>query len=420
MRRSLFQKTGLITWVLLLPVIALAQQAATVLDLDQAIARTLTENPGLNALGYQVRAQEGRILQAGIKPPPELVLSVENILGSGENDLFYGAQTTLSIAWILDHGVTARRVDAETAARDLMTMDMEVSRLDAAAETARLYLDALALQTRMTNAVAAISQAEATVAAITERVEAGATPAAELARARTELARRELVREDIEHETQAAYHLLSEQWGLTAPDFASVGGNVLALPQLQDFSALSARIEQNPSISRFVSQQRLYEAQLRLAEASRRSNWRVSAGVRQIETTGDHSFVADINVPLARADSNRGRLEEARANLARTEAEEAAERAHVATQLYVIYLELQHYLEVAAALRDNIIPLHEQALAETQDAYEQGRYSYQELSTVQAELLAARDDLVTASIETHRRIIEIERFTGVSIEATQP
>ncbi len=420
MTLSAHKNSGLMMLLLLAPAITLAQETASVLDLNQAITKTLTENPGLNALGYQVRAQDGRILQAGVKPPPELVLSVENVLGSGENDLFNGAQTTLSIAWVLDHGITAKRVDAETAARDLLTMDLEVSRLDAAAETARLYLDSLALQTQMTNAVAAISQAEATVDAIADRVEAGGAPSAELARARTELARRELVREDIEHETLAAYHLLSEQWGLTAPDFASVSGNVLALPQLQDFDALAARIEQNPNISRFVSQQRLYEAQLRLAEASRKPNWRVSAGVRQIETTSDHAFVADINVPLARSDYNRGRLEEARANLARTEAEEAAERAHVATNLYVIYLELQHYLEVAAELRDNIIPLHEQALAETQNAYEQGRYSYQELSTVQAELLAARDDLVTTSIEAHRRMIEIERFTGVSIEATQP
>jgi outer membrane protein, heavy metal efflux system len=418
--RSSYKKPGLVALLLLAPFLALAQQTAPVLDLNRAIARTLAENPNLTALGYQLRGQEGRILQAGVKPPLELVVQVENVFGSGENDLLNGAQTTLGVAWILDHGVTARRVESETAALDLMTIDMEVSRLDAAAETARLYLDSLALQTQMTNAVAAIAQAEATVDAIAERVEAGGAPAAELARARTELARRALVREDIEHETLAAYHLLAEQWGLAAPDFSSVSGNVLALPEPRDFSALSARIDQNPSISRFVSQQRLYEAQLRLAEASRRPNWRVSAGVRQIETTGDHAFVADINVPLPRSDYNRGRLEEARANLARTGAEEAAERAHVATQLYVIYLELQHYLEVAAELRNNIIPLHEEALAETQSAYEQGRYSYQELSTVQAELLAARDDLVTTSIEAHRRMIEIERFTGVSIEATQP
>lgn len=406
----------------LLSSLTVAQNAdlSDILNLQAAVTRTLEHNAGLRAFGYQLRAQEGRILQAAVKPPPELNVVAENIFGSGENDMLQGAQTTFSIAWILDHGVTERRAAAEGAALDLMAMDMDVSRLDAAAETARLYLNCLALQTRMLNAVAAISQAQITVEAVADKVEAGAVPAAELARARTELATRELLREDIEHETLAAYHLLAEQWGLTAPDFANVSGDVLTLPALQDFNLLVARLEQNPDISRFLSQQRMYEAQLRLAEASRKANWRVSAGVRQLELTGDHAFVMDINVPLSRPDSNRGRLEEARANLSRTEAEAEAERVHIQTALYVIYLELQRYLEVAAALRDNIIPLHEEALDETQNAYDLGRYSYLELSTVQTDLLAARNELVDVSIEAHRRMIEIERFTGLSIEANQP
>jgi len=390
------------------------------LGLQEAITKTLERNPSLRAFGYQLRAQEGRILQAGVKPPPELSVMVENVLGSGENDVLRGAQTTFSIAWILDHGVTRRRTAAENATLDMMAVDMDVSRLDAAAETARLYLNCLALQTQMLNAVAAISQAQVTVEAVADKVNAGSVPTAELARARTELATRELLREDIEHETLAGYHLLAEQWGLTAPDFTSVGGNVLAIPTLQDFNALVSRIEQSPDISRFLSQQRMYEAQLRLAEASRKANWRVSAGLRQLELTGDHAFVMDINVPLTRPDSNRGRLEEARANLSRTEAEAEAERVHIQTTLYVIYLELQHYIEVAAALRDNIIPLHEEALAETQNAYDIGRYSYLELATVQTDLLEARNELVDVSIEAHRRMIEIERFTGLSIEANQP
>ena len=134
---------------------------------------------------------------------------------SGENDVLRGAQTTFSIAWILDHGVTRRRAAAENATLDLMAVDMDVSRLDAAAETARLYLNCLALQTQMLNAAAAISQAQVTVEAVADKVNAGSVPAAELARARTELATRELLREEIEHETPAAYHLLAEQWGLT-------------------------------------------------------------------------------------------------------------------------------------------------------------------------------------------------------------
>ncbi len=403
-----------------LPVAQIPVAQFPVVQLREAIARTLADNPALRAEGYLLQAQEARILQTTVKPAPELMVMTENLFGSGENDMLRGAQTTFSVAWFLEHGVRETRVAAETATLNLLTVDRDVSRLDAAAATARLYLNCLALQTEMDYAVQAIAQAEATVVAVTARVEAGAVPQAELARARTDLAQHELAKEDIEHETIAAYHRLAAQWGLTTPDFSRVGGDVMQLPTIQDFPLFEARIEQNPDITRFLSQQRMYESQLRLAEVSYKSPWRVSAGVRQLELTGDHAFVADMTIPLARRDSNRGRLEEARANLARTDAEEAAERTRIRTELYVLYLELNHYLEVAAALRNNIIPLNETALAETQTAYEQGRYNYQELSTAQDALLAARNDLVTQSIEAHRRLIEIERFTGLTIEANQP
>jgi outer membrane protein, heavy metal efflux system len=398
---------------------ATAQNAdsTTVLDLRETISRTLTTSPDLRASGYLLRAQEARILQTSIKPPPELSVQVENVLGTGEHELFESAQTTLSVAWILERGVRQRQVEAESANLKLMEVDMDVSRLDAAAQTARRYLDCLALQTRMVNALAAITQAETTVSAVTDRVEAGAVPAAELARAQAELARRELVREDIEHELLSAYYLLAAQWGQSSPDFGSVSGDVLTLPQIEDFAVLKEQLGQNPDIARYLSQQRLFEAQLSLAEATRKPNLRVSAGLRQLENVGDQTLVFEASMPLARPGNNQGRLNEARANIARTEAEAEAERVRIETALFVIYQELQHSIMLAGVLRDEIIPLYEDALTQTQNAYEQGRYSFLELSTVQAELLAARNDLVDASIEAHRRVIEIERYTGLSIQA---
>ena len=54
------------------------------IGLNEAVARTLARNPELVAFGYQLQAQDGRILQAGLAPNPELSLTVENALGTGE------------------------------------------------------------------------------------------------------------------------------------------------------------------------------------------------------------------------------------------------------------------------------------------------------------------------------------------------
>lgn len=393
-------------------------QSAGVMDFNQAVSRTLAENPLLRAEGFNLRAQEARVLQASIKPKPELFVQVENILGSGENTRFDAAQTTFSISWILERGARERQVEAARAGMSVLEADTAISRLDAAAETARRYLEALVLQTRMTNAREGIRLSGEAVAGIQVRVDAGSAPPAELARARAELARRELVLEDIEHELRSAYYLLGAQWGETEPSFSRVLGELFDQPDIVTFEVMQERLAANPDLTRFLSRQRLNEAELRLAQARNKQPWRVSAGVRRLEITSDNALVADFSMPIGRQDSNRGRIEELRATIAKTDLEAEAERVRLETELFVIYQELRHYLQVTQAMRENILPLYEEALEATRRAYDAGRYSYLEWNAAQLDLLSSREDLIDASAGIYERLVEIERITGVQVNIT--
>jgi len=116
----------------LMPAFGQAQDA--VVSLDEAVTRTLAENPALQAQGYQMQIQEARTLQAGITPQPQLSVEAENFLGSGSNDMFSGMQTTFSISWILDRGIRQSRVDAASARMPLIESEINIARLDAVAE----------------------------------------------------------------------------------------------------------------------------------------------------------------------------------------------------------------------------------------------------------------------------------------------
>ena len=392
------------------------------INLNEAVARTLLRNPELIAFGHQIQAQDGRVLQAGLAPNPELSFTVENALGTGEFKGFDSAEATLSIAWILERGVRQRRLDTARAGVSLLTVEADIMRLDAAAETARLFLSCLSNQVRMVSANEAVQLAQETVNAIQKRVKAGKSPQADLSRAQAELARMKLNQEDIEHELLSASRRLAAQWGETEPGFTRVSGNLLTLPNTESFATLKTRIDQNPEFARFLSKQRLGEAELRLAEAQRKPNWRVSAGVRRLEFFNDEALVANITIPLTLRNRNQGGIAEARANLAQTEADAIAARIRIETSLFVIYQELQHSLHRAKAFRNEIIPRIEQAMTDTRSAYERGRYSYLEWRTAQEDLLAARSALVDASVDAHLNVIEIERLTGVRIAqpATSP
>lgn len=389
----------------------LASESASI-DMEEAITRTLARNPTLVAFGYQIEIQQARLTQSQLRPNPELGVLVENVFGSGEYEGADGAETTLSLGWVLERGKLEHRVTAARAGVSLFESEAEIQRLDVIAQTARLFLVSLANQERLIQTQQAVTLSKQTVEVVKKRVNAGRAPDADLARAEAQLARIKLEREDIEHELLTSNYRLSAQWSQFEPDFSKVIGDPRQLPKPADFSSLLAQIDQNPSLSRFLTQSRLREAELRLAEAEAKPNWRLSAGIRRLELTNDNAFVMGITIPLATRNQNQGRIAEARAKIALADANRTATRLQIETQMFAVYQALQHSLHQTQTLREEVLPRVEQALADTQRAYEMGRYDYSVLQLLQAEVLDTRTALVEASIEAHAHLIEIERLTG--------
>jgi len=400
--------------------VAAQAQGSLSLSLEQAITQTMVRNPQLQTLGYAMRAQDGRILQAGLSPRPELNVTVENAFGTGVAQGLSQAQATVSIAWVLEGDLKQRRIDVARIGSEALADEAQRTRLDAAAQTARYYTRALEQLLHRDIADAALTLAQEAVTAVEERVSAGSTLSAELARAQAELAKRELFREDVDHEMTTANHLLAAQWGDLTPAFNELEGAPLSLPAIEPFDVLLARLEQNPDLSKYFTQTRLRESILRLEQANARSPWSVSTGIRRIQGSADFGLVAEVNIPLGLGNNNQGSIAQARENLSQTAVEREAVMISLQTRLLGIYLDLEHSLHRATTLKDAVIPRYEEALTEIRRAYDLGSASYLDRLQVQEELLAARSDLAETSIQAHLDIIEIERITGVRIAQLSP
>ncbi|MSQ99330.1 MAG: TolC family protein [Xanthomonadales bacterium] len=388
------------------------------ITLDEAIDKTLERNPRLLAFGYQLNVKRGRVQQAGLPPNPELFVTVEDALGTGEYRGFSSSETTVSLGWAFERAVRESRINAAQAGESLTAADIEILRIDIAAETALRFLTLLANQARAVTMKEGVDLAELTIKAVERRVEAGRSPQADLARAQTELAFAVLAQEDIRHEIRAARHRLAAQWGTTEPDFEEVSGNPYSLPSTLPLEELKLQAEQNPQMKRYLTKQRLDEAELRLAEAQRKPGWRGVVGVRRYASTDDFALVTGATIPLPLRNHNQGNIAEAHAVAEQTVAEMAAAKVHIETTLYVFYEALQHSLHRANTLSNEVLPRLESALAETQAAYELGRYSYFDWRAVQADLIEAQNALIDASVDAHRNIIEIERLTGIRVAQT--
>ena len=390
----------------------LDQQAIT---LNEAIAKTMEHNPELVALGYQVQIQEGLLVQANLAPNPELDIEVEDILGTGTFSNINAAQTTLSIGWVLERGIRQRKVDVAKSNVSLATTKIETTRIDKTADTARRYLNCLSNQTRLDNAKEAVMLAESIAEAVQVRVNASKSPRAELARARADLALKKLELEDTNHDLLSSYRRLAAQWGETEPQFTQVTGNFLILPKTETFDTLKARLNKNSEITQLLSQRRLNESELYLAEAMSKPPWHVSAGVRRFENENDQALVLGLTIPLTLKNRNQGQIAAKKATIAKIDADTQVVDVRIKTQLFILYEELKHSFHRATALREAVIPNIKQAVDDSKRAYERGIYSFLEWQVVQKELLQANEELIDAMASAHLYVIEIERLTGEKI-----
>ena len=393
------------------------------LTLREVLSRAVRSNPELRAYEYLLVAQDGRIAQAGVKPNPTLNANLENVLGTGDVSGLKGAELTLGLSQLIEiGGLRDRRVDVARAERDGLESEKAIRRLDLVAETARRFITLVSMQEQHALTHRAVALAEETLAAAQRRVEAARSPQAEQDRAGVALERARIADAHAEHELVSARFALAEAWGAEQPDFDTVTADLYALPAPVNYDGLLRSLEQTPDISRYLSESRLRESEIRLHTATRRPGIELGAGVRRLEATKDMALVFSFSVPLGINNRNEGLIAEARARRDGAEANRSVALLKARPRLGQLYREMQDRAREVPALRDRALPQMEEALRNTTYSFERGRYSYLELIDAQRELLDLQADLIDAATEYHQTLIEIERLTGTAAieEGTLP
>lgn len=389
------------------------------LTLAQAIEAALRGNPDLAASTYDLNAAQARIVQAGLRPNPELGIELENFAGGGDFGGVDALETTLSLSQVVELG-SKRALRRSVAEADLdgVTIERRARELDVLAEVTRRFIDVSAAQERTRFEAEAVSLAQQTLDAIGARVDAGRSPEAERSRARIALTRARVEQQQAQSELRSARYALSALWGNPEPTFTTSRAELFDLRPVGSFQSLMQQLEQSPDFLQFATEGRLREAELRLARAQARPNLNFSLGVRRFEETNDAALVAGFSMPLPLSDRNQGAISEAQVRLSQTDALKNAAQVHARASLRAIYEEIQAARTRVETLRSEALPQAQQALDQTRSGYERGRFSFLELVTAQEELLTLRAAAIDAATDYHRMLAEIERLTSAAL--TQP
>jgi cobalt-zinc-cadmium efflux system outer membrane protein len=394
---------------------SLADERATVpqeLTLADALRLANEYNPALRGERFDLLAFDGRKQQARARRNPELGLEFENFAGSGDLSGSEALETTLALSQLVQlGGKQDARVNLVESELEVVQSEYAIRRLDLHAEVARRFIRLVADQEHLSVARRSTQLTQDFLAGVSQRVQAARSPIAEESRASIAQARAELEEAQLERSVESSRRTLAASWGASQAQFTIARADLQHRPPVADFETLAGRLASTPELARHLSEQRLREAELRLAEATRTPDLTLAAGIRRFEETGDHAFVFSFSVPLPLADRNQGAIAESRARLNKVSIDREAALLDAQTRLFEFYQGLLQAGAEADTLQAQVIPKAREALAQTESGYERGRFSYLEVTEARRELIELERIQIEAAATYHLVLNEIERLT---------
>ncbi len=359
------------------------------LTLKQAFKLGESHHPDLAAARERIQAAEARALQAGLLPNPELVARMESApfrgRTTGQAEYVIGASQKISVSRRLS---SARRVEELESQRLMARFEArrrEVEKGIHGAFATALYTEEV---TQMLSDLA--RRSEEIVSIAKARLATGDAVPGEVARGEMEEARSKLKLQQARFLREQAIEALSAAMG--GPDFKikSMEGNLEETLEVPALEALSARLEQNPLLLAAEADVAAQEARLKLAESERIPDVNLDFFYRRLEDSNQDAFDMGISIPLPIFNRNQGRLREAQAHLARSQARIRSTRKDLEFELRDSHLQMARALKTAQILREDVLPRAEVLRQLTSTQYQGGEISLLDSLLAEKDWLAAR------------------------------
>lgn len=393
-----------------------------VLTLAQALSLALAQSPELAIYSYDIRIAEAEIIQAGLRPNPEIQAGSENIGGSGQYSGVQSGEHTLQLGQLIElAGKRQKRIEEAQWSRKVVELEYEARKREIFLTTHAAFIEVLAGQRAVEVNQELVTLAEQVLPDIQRRIEAGKTSPLEAQRANVAVANTRIALEQARRELTAARHRLAGQWGSVQPQFSSVEGNLEEFSPAETLEALSPRLTGNPRLARFRAELGQREASLRLEKARAVPDVNVFGGVRAFGRADDAALVVGASIPLPIFNKNQGAILAAKERIGRTESERAAVQVELSTELAQAFHAAQGALDQIRLFRDTVLPQSEQALVTAREGYNAGRFSFLDVLDAQRTLVAARQQYIQTLATYQQAAARVSSLTtSVDVQAKGP
>ncbi|GAA5117496.1 TolC family protein [Luteolibacter yonseiensis] len=385
------------------------------LSFGQAAWLALENNPGLQPFNPALRAADGKILQASLRPNPTLEGRMENILGSnGATRGFDAAESTVAISQLIENGgkLEARR-EVEIAEKALVRSDYQIARRELFAEVSKAFAQTLAAQEKVALYMQLVELNESFIPEIDKRIEAGKVTAVEKVRAKTAVTTARLATQQAQREFRTAALRLAATWGSTTAGFSKVSGTLGELPSLSDQASLEQRLYSHPAYQKESREVSKSVAENRLAIANGKSDVTVQGGVKHFwEGNDEVALVVGLSIPIPFNNWNQGEIASTKAEIEVAQKQRDAKMNSLRAELNASVQTLASVRREVETIKSELLPGAQEAFDGVQDGYSKGRFGYLDLIEARRNLTEARVQLLTANAAYHESAAEIAGLTA--------
>lgn len=395
---------------------AMGVQTSYGLDLKEAIQRTLASDPRLAAGRFEVEAARGGVIQAGKRPNPDLLVELEDFAGTGEYRGVEGATLTISLSQKFElGGKRDARLAVAYGKEDVAHAEIAVLMRDIITQTKLDYILVLGAQRRVELLTGSAKRFDDLVPPLRRRVEAGASPQADVSRGELAAGVAHVAIDKANSELANAKRQLVSNWSGTLRDAAMVAGRLRHNGHRPvPLQVLVENIDNHPAVRAWTAVYAQRRGELALQGATAVPDLTLGGGVARAFDTDDTSFRLSGSIPLPIHDRNQGGIYEAEQRLAKTAHDRNATRIQLKRRIIEAYAEFEASCIEARRLLDDILPIARRATENVQSSFQQGRLTVKDLLDAHRDQYSAEVQQLDADIRCHSAAAKVEALAARS------
>lgn len=399
---------------LVYPLPAEAESVKSV-TLPKAVETALRGHPRLAGYPMEFQATEGRVLQASLRPNPELSVDVENAWwdypGTSRSETTYG------ISQLVEPGKRSSRIRKAETEKDVLRRDFEIARFDVVADVKRAFINFLSAGKKLALNREAHKIATLLATTVSDRVAAGAVSPIEETRADVTLAVSAADVEKTAREVETARRELAAAMGEATPSFDFPSGDLdedLSVPAVEN---IAERIATTPDVTRWVAELERRNAALSAERTLALPDVTLKGGIRRFRESSENTFVLGFSVPLPLFNRNQGAIREAEAQRAKVDVERKTTEVLLHSLVGQRLAALTAAAREASLLRQKALPGAQSAYDAVSEGYRFGKFRYLDVLDTGKSLIETRFRYLEALTTLNLARVDLERLMAVALPA---